>query len=727
MNNATNQWVRLLALTGALVIAPISPAQENEENGETEAEDALVDDRMTVTATRRSQRLDEIPMSVTALSSETIERGNIQNIEDVSGMTPGFSISTYNPTTPQPYIRGVGTNSSSVGDDASVGVFIDDVYAGRAGGYRTDMFDIERIEVLRGPQGSLYGRNVAGGAINVISKSPTEDFEGRVNVDYGEYDLLQLQTMASGPIADNVNGRIAASFRERDGWVDNIQTGSKLQDQSNISLRGKVDIFLSAQTDLRLTADYAEDDLKGPGARSVTNFEETFGFPSPTEGDPDKVDLFEDGRTDREIYGVSAKLTHQTEQLLFTSITAYREQDYFFLDDLTGRYLVDFGLSLMNDASEESSQITQEFRVQNQSSGPLEWTAGLYFFNEEIERVESFDSTKSLELAGVPNAQSRPVWDSFNETTSYAVFGEGSYQINDAWSVTLGGRYTYDEKDFDNTATGAPDLLGFLAENYSVSESEDWKSFTPKLTFNYRTPQRDLVYLTISEGYKAGGFNGLSATEQAAKVAFDQETARNYELGFKASFFDRVLTTSGAAFFMDYTDLQSFLVDLDTGQVRTATGDADIKGIELEGVAQLTDSLRLSGTYAYMDSEYKRFEADPSIVGNRLARTPENSASLALDYEIFVSGDNRINARVDGMYQDEIFFSVANEEAAGDDTRILLNASIAWTSPGGWEASIYGKNLTNENYNAHAFSFLGAGFAVKGDPSTVGISLGKSF
>lgn len=715
----------VLALTISTLTIPslaVAQAQSDDDQAESEKYETI-----TVTSSRRTKSLNEVPMAITALGSMTLERANVLDIEDVAGMTPGFSISTYNPVTPQPYIRGVGTNSSSVGDDASVGVFIDDVYAGRAGGFRSDLFDIQRVEVLRGPQGSLYGRNVAGGAISVITKDPTEFFEGKLKGTVGSHNLTELQGMVSGPLADGISGRFAGSVRNRDGWVDNVHTGNELRDQDNQSFRGKLNFDLSRDADLMLIADYAKDSLHGPGARSVTGYDDVYGSSYPTQGSNDKVDLYRDGSTDREIYGLSANLTVNLGDYEFTSITAYREQDYYFFDDLTGRYLRDAGLSLMNDASETSKQWTQEFRLQNLTTGPLEWTAGVYLFNEEINRLEAWDSTKMYELQGVDNMTSRGVWDATNETDSYALFGEGSYRINDQWQVTLGGRYTYDNKDFAVTASGAPDLLGFLQENYQVAEEKSWNSFTPKVTLNYFAEQGDMVYLTLSEGYKAGGYNGIAADAQAASVAFDQEKARNYELGFKARFFDRMLSVNGAAYFLDYTDLQNFTTDIETGEVRTATGDAEVKGLELDANAFVTDGLRMFATYAFTDAEFTSFASDPSVVGNTLARTPEHSGSLGFNYSWLLDNGQMLDWRTDVTYQDEMFFSVDNDAAAKTDSYALVNSNITWETMDGWEFSIYGKNLTDKEYIVHSFSLTGVGFAIQGEPRTFGISVAKSF
>lgn len=716
----------LARMVSASLAVLLSQGVAAQQSGE-ESTPTLSLEEITVTAQRKAQNLQSVPIAVSAFGEEAMERGNMLDIEDVSAMTPGFSLSTYNPVTPQPYIRGVGTNSSSVGDDASVGVFIDEVYAGRAGGYRADMFDVQRVEVLRGPQGSLYGRNVAGGAINVITNNPTDTFESKIKVTGGNYDLREVRGMVSGPLSDNVNGRLAVSSRKRDGWIENVSNGHELANQDNTSVRGKLDFALGDNTDVLLSADYAEDDLVGSGARSIVGYGEVFGVEHATENRPDKVDLFVDGYAEREMGGVSAKVTHAMGDMDLVSITAYRSQDYAFNDDLMGRYLAAAGAAMTNDATEESSQFTQELRLQSVAAEKLEWTTGLYFFREDVDRVESFDSSLTYALMGAEGMSSRPVWDASNETTSYAVFGETTYHFSPSWSASFGGRYTYDEKDFSSSATGGPDLFGFLAENYDVAAKENWKKFTPKATLTYTSDDADIVYVTVSEGYKAGGFNGIAATAQGATVAFDPENATNYELGFKSDLLDRRVRLNGAVFFLDYSDLQSFTVDLESGQVKTATGDAEVKGLELEATAYLTEGLRAGLNYGYTDSEYVSFDSRPEVVGNQLARTPEQMVSANINYEWALANGSAINFNANAMYQDEVYFSVGNEEAASDDARTLVNANIAWNNFEGLKVALWGKNLTDEAYVAHAFEQSGMGLAIQGEPLTWGVSVTREF
>ena len=701
-----------LLATLLLVITPTWLAGTGPAHAEmADAENDLFDlslgelEMFVVTAQKRPESLQDVPLSVSAFDGDMVENAGLLTIEDITMQTPGFANSTYNPATPQPYIRGVGTNSSSVGDDASVGVFVDEVYSGRAGGYRADFFDVERIEVLRGPQGTLYGRNVAGGAMNVITKNPTDELEGYITAMAGDYDLWGLNGALSGPLGERARGRVAFTTRNRDGHTDNVVTGSELRDEDNASVRGKLEFDPSDTVSVLLSVDYSSDDLEGPAARGFTNLP---GL--STNDDQNKVSLTLDGVTERDIWGASARIEADLWGGVLTSITAYRRNDYGFIDDLTGTFLI----PLINEADEDSRQFSQEIRFAG-GSGGWEYIVGVYYFDEDIDRVETFDSSG---LAGIPGF-SRPMWAADNETTSYAIFGEASYDVSATMTLIAGGRFTYDEKEFDNVASN-PDLLGFLLEAYTVSTDDDWDEFTPRLGVKWRPSDEVLVFATFSQGFKAGGFNGLAATAAEAVTSFNPEQATNYEVGIKSDLLDRRLRVNAAAFFTDYENLQNFF--LDEGIVVTATADAEIYGFELEAWATVGEGLDLNASYAYLHTEYTSFPSNPSIEGNNLMRSPENSASLGVQYATEVGRLGTLLARADWLYQDKTFYNVENSPESGTDSFDILNARLSLDVNEHFNVSLFGRNLTDEEYFVHAFDLLGGGFVIYGDPRMWGVS-----
>ena len=673
-------------------------------------------EEVVVTAQKKQENLQDVAIAVSAFSADTLRNAGIQNMTDVTAMTPGFSISNYNPTTPAPYIRGVGTNSSSVGDDASVGVFIDEVYAGRAGAFDADMFDVSRVEVLRGPQGTLYGRNVAGGAMNIITNNPTDELEGRAEVTLGDYDLVALAGVLSGPLSanGNVRARLAISSRQRDGWVTNVTNGNELRDEDNVSARGKIDFDISDSLYLQISADYSKDDLEGPAARATEDLAPT------VPGNPtDKVSLMYDGYAEREIQGASARLVWDLAGGTLPSITAYRSNDYEFLDDTTGTWEV---LSLVNEASEESDQYTQELRF-SATTDHLDYPVGFYYFYEEVDRFETFDSSATF---GVPGL-SRPLFNGNMDSTSYSVFGEVSWLLSERWTAIFGGRYTWDEKKADLVATD-PDLLGFLIEPYAVKADEDWNKFTPKLGLEFQASDTTLLYITWADGYKAGGFNGLAPIAAAASTPFDEETASNYEVGMKADLLDQTLRVNASFFYTDYEDLQNFFVDFGTFEVVTATADAEIYGLELELWYSPVVGLDLFLSGSWLDTEYTTFEADPSVEGNNLMRAPEVTGSGGFQYRWELSNLGNLLLRADVMYSDELFFSTANVPESSSPSYTLVNARISLETNAGWDISLWGKNLTDETYVQQGFT-VGSGDShpIYGPPTMWGVTAAYSF
>ena len=711
--------LRTLILSGVALscFGGLAFAQDETDQDEDKARLPTV----VVTAERSEGNLQSVPIAVSAFSAETVEAAGFVNIDDIFTLTPGFTVSSYNPVSPQPYIRGVGTNASSVGDDASVGIFVDDVYSGRAGGFRSTMYDIERIEILRGPQGTLYGRNVAGGAINVATRNPEEDFGGYLNATLGEFNLVDVRGALNVPLGDKVAGRVAVTYRERDGFVDNVITGNEVRSEEGFNIRGKIAAELGENVDVLLSADFSSDEGVGPAARGSA------GTDLPTDGDPLNVSLFQDGFSDREIKGVSAKTTIDTSFGEIVSISAFREQEYSFADDLIGSFgttptglVVLGGLGLVNEAEEASEQLTQEVRLSSEIGNNVEYTIGGYIFVEDITRFETFDSSP-ITFPGL----SRPVFDSANETESYAIFGEASIDVSEQLSVTVGGRQTWDEKTFSLIAAN-PDFFGFLAEPINVQTSEDFSNFSPRLVVNYQATEDVFLYGSWSLGYKAGGFNGLAATTASALVPFEEERAENFEAGVKSEFFDNRLRVNIAAFQLDYDDLQNFLIDT-AGGVTVANADAESRGVEVEVFAVPVSGLTLSTTYSYLDTEVKTFDGNPANVGNTLPRSPKHSVGVSAEYRRDVQNLGEFMARADYSYQSRSFLDVENTAASAIPQYDLLNLKLGLELNNGVEVSVFGRNVTDEEYQVHAFDLGPFGFPIFGEPSTWGVTLGYSF
>ncbi|MEH6584160.1 MAG: TonB-dependent receptor [Halioglobus sp.] len=705
-------------------------------------------EEVIVTAQKKEESLQTVAIAVSAFSAETFNNAGMLKVEDLTRLTPGFSISVYNPVSPQPYIRGIGSNPSDAGSDASIGIFVDEVYAGRAGGYSADMFDIERVEVLRGPQGTLYGRNVPGGAINVISKRPTQELEGFIELTGGDYDLRAAKGAISGPFSDSVAGRLAFSTRKRDGHIENVVTGNDLGDEDNVSFRGRLDFDLSETFSLQLIAENSEDDLLGPAARNYEGISSTLlleglgvGFLAPVEPPTspaiDTVELAVDGFAEREMEGYSMKMDWELGAMTLTSITGYRKSDYAFEDDLLGIAIPLF----LNSAEESSDQISQEFRLSS-SSERLEWTAGLYYLEEDVERLEFWDISYldpifGLDLIGQTAAVG---YDQENKTTSYAVFGQLTYSFTDRLDLTLGGRYSQDKKDFSLTTSGTeigfvlltPDPETGVASPFSASDDETWSNFTPKIALEFAASDALFFYGSYARGFKSGGYNGLATDSGKASTPFDEEQADSYELGMKSDFMDNRVRLNAALYYTDYADMQVFFTNPGgLGLNIDNAAEATIQGIELELFLSPIDGLDISATYAYLDTEVDEFDDKPEVVGNQLARSPEHTASLSAQYILSVSDGLDILMRADYSYQDSMFFNIENSSISAADDYDLVNVRLALQGAQGWELALWGRNISDEEYRVHGFdSSFGDNLAVSplyGTPKMWGLSASYAF
>ncbi len=695
----------------------------------------VVIDAIVVTAQKREESLQDIPFSVSAISGDTLRSMGALSYDDIAPMVPGFSMTSYNPTQPQFFIRGVGSTGTTAGEDTSVGVFVDDVYAGRAGIQSGRFLDIERVEVLRGPQGTLYGRNVAGGAINVISKKPGSEAEGYVEGTYGRFDRTEIRAAIGGPIAGRTQGRLAVAYDARDGYITNTTTGSdNLREYDNLTARGHLLFDLNYNTQLLLSADYFNGDEVGPASREaiVTSVPVLAGgipdipldTPSPSIR---TTELPVDGDNQREFYGASARLDIETAIGTFTSITAFRTSDYNIFEDVSG-----YGLPILGQ-DESADQWTQEVRLTSTGS-LLEWTAGAYFLAEDIDRVDI--TQVSGPVPGETLFLDRAEYSQHVETRSYALFGQATYPVFDRLDITLGARYTVDEKDFAMDASGVSTLFRVLPEGpFSVDTDESFNEFTGKLSAAYRFSDDVLAYFTFSQGYKSGGFNGVSTTSDDANVPFEPETADTFEIGLRSEWLDNRLRLNLATFYTEYQDLQVFQIR-DVGNLFISNAaSAEIRGFEVEAISSPFDGLSLGFTYAYLDTEYKKFiSADGSadLSGNNLTRSPESSFSLSAEYKMALGAAGELRFRADYSYRDELFIQPENRPLDTIDSYDLLSARITYQTAGNISVSLFGKNLTDEEYRVHTFDAdtilrNNIGSAVFADPRTWGITVGYKY
>ena len=726
-------------------LGPLAPVQSHAES----LNAPLLIEEILVTATKTERSLQEVPIAVSAFSATTIEKTRMHDLTDIAMRTPNFMIGEQGPTAPELTIRGIGSTDRESGSDRSVVVFVDEVYIGRTGASTFDLFDLERIEVLRGPQGTLFGRNVVGGAVNLVTAKPSPDFDYKVQVGAGERDLGELRAMVNGALNDTTSGRLSFSMKSQDGFYEQRTFNGRTSNSTDIfAARAQLLYTPSADTSLLLSLDASNDEIDGvaskitQGAASDADFAAAlapFG-PFVPDRDPYTTDNNKFGNIERKHVALMARLDWTTALGDVTVIPAWRNAEFDELRDIAGIGFNEAGVrgfesTAIND--ENYTALSLEARIGN-SGEQLRWIAGLYYLDEEIDRDQIRERQANT-------AYSRPLFDQLNNASSVAVFGEVGYRFIDQAELTLGGRWSDETKDFDmvvvNTLSlaeqqtiaerlGRATTLNPATQVYSASASDSWSEFTPKVTLSYDFSDDLLAFATYSNGFKSGGYVGLAATSQSAQISFAPETATNIEVGIKSTLLDGRLQLNASYYDILFEQLQlrdrllTIPGDVTSAIVTiTNAAEAEMSGFELEVVALPAPGLTLSGSYASLDSEITKVNPNSTVVlGTSLPRAPESTWNLSAEYEYdFLGG--YLSLRADYRHTGDHYFDLNEQQAGFESGYGLLGARIAYAT-GAWEIALWGKNLRDEVYRTHVQSIRAgrAGVSQIGSPRTWGIT-----
>ncbi len=715
---------------------------------------------VTVTATRVEESLQDIPISVTALSADELDDKNIETVVDLAAAVPNVS-STNGPqggSDANFFVRGVGQFDFIITNDPAVGIYVDGVYLGRTVGALLDTGDVERIEVLRGPQGTLFGRNTIGGAINVTSRLPNLDaFEGSAKITVGERERLDIQAGFSAPLSDTFGVRLFAQSRSQEGWATRPSDGATFGDFERVSLSGSALWQASPDLQFVLRADYS-DDGGSPNPQRLAAAVPGFGDPMmPTippnifdpvpgesfalaEQDPELASLSIPANRNLEIGGVSLTADWDAGPVQFKSITAYRTLEGLSYSDNDGSYLAIYDQS----SDIEQSQFSQEFQlIGDGMDGRLQWLTGLYYFQEEAQQVQQL----CLASLGVlfetgPGACVYSEQDNDQDTESVAVFGNVSFDLTDRFTVNLGARYTEEEKDITTTQgifapiPGVfPFEIGFIPALVDFEDSVSFDDFNPKVGVELKATDDILLYASYSQGFRSGGFNGRVFPPSTTLVSFEPDVNDTYEVGFKGDLFENRLRLNVAAFVSNYEDIQQTVTDPVLLFFIANAAEGELSGFELEATAVPVDDLLIQFGLGYTDSEFT--DVDPGLlparinVGNQFAFTPEWQFNLSGQYDFRLGERGTITPRFDYSWQDDFFFSPANQPNEFQEAYGLLNLQVKWESVDGKYAfSVFGKNVTNEEYDTFgqdATFNQGVAYLNSGKPSEWGVSFGVNF
>lgn len=761
-------------LLTSLVIALFTTSVCTVASAQTSTEDQLVIEEVVVTAERREANLQDVPISITAFSATDLEDQQVWNLGDLQSLVPNLSVHVGDANNAVVYIRGVGQVDSVAFFEPGVGIYLDDVYLGRAQGAFLNVLDVERIEVLRGPQGTLYGRNTVGGAVKYISAAPTDEFSAEVTSTFGNYNRIDLKASISGALVeDQLFGRLTVAQLGRDGYSENLFDGRHDGDQDTFYTRGVLKYNATDNLSIQIAADYTKSDPdRSRTPAKVTPISilvvdpYTFGLSVETfAADEDPFLVNADFNTVEQTKTTGTDLNVKwdiNDALTFKSITSYRELEYGTELDLDGTPINAFGIFYFND----QTQWTQELQLAYQNS-KLSAVGGLYYFNEE---GTTFDggvfSNFLIALSG----------DSEFSTDSYAAFGQIDYDFNDRLTGIFGLRYTDEKKrysrraeDFDLTALAGitfdpdtfaisytnPELLNPGSSDLALDggigvpreganpDPANFDNLSFKAGLKYQISDDAQIYGSISQGFKSGGFNGRVSDGQLEP--YDEETLISYEIGMKAQWLQNRLRTNFAVFYTDYEDLQvsSFEASADGMTfipVFTNAGAATIKGAELELTALLTERLTVTANLGYLNAGYDEFFAEPNPVTGEvvdvsdereIVNSPKWDTFLGFAYSIPLASGGDVTLFANWAYRSKTYLEVNSSENLAQGAYSLFDAAVTWDSANGhWRVILGGKNLTDEEYRTHAFdlsAFPGVELGYYNPPRTYSITATYKF
>jgi iron complex outermembrane receptor protein len=712
---------RNLLLGAASLAALLSPSLTRAEGVEI----------VVVTAERREESVQKTPVAITALSSDFLERTNTETLEDVAKLAPNL---TFNRTSNfvQLTIRGIGLSQYNLGGEPGVAVYVDGVYLARPFALDSVLDDLARVEVVRGPQGTLYGRNATGGAINLISNAPTDSFEGHVGLTVGDYGRIEVEGVLSGPLNDagSIRGRLSVVGDHHNGYTANLANGEHVQDFGEYSARGQIAADLASNVTLTVGADFTREDDSGPvfkpgtitpfplpGAIPGTVFPMGFApvFGGHVSADPWKVYL--EGPQDYkfEASGASAKLVWQFDGATLTALGAYRNTLFHLLGDLDG---TDAPLILNEDLRESANALSGELQLASSTEGPFQWILGGFAYRENgflnyLFHVGLF-GTDLHDIAA-------------QKTTSYAVFGEASYNITEALKVTAGVRYSNDDKSLDESR----ELFGVTGFN---STGKSWGAFTPKFVVSYDLDPDKMLYVSATRGFKSGGFN-VGALQHAP---YNPEYVWSYEAGFKSVWLDGLLRANLDVFHYDYSNLQVTQYAVGKTSITNAA-TAKANGVEGEFTAIPVDNLTLNATVAYLDATFDKFsELDTlrpllgvlDLHGNSLPRAPKWQTDLGAQYDFPLGNGDVLSARYDFSWWSKAYYTEFNTGYASTPGYTISNARIAYEAGDGrWQVAVYGKNLFDQAVltNVTVSAVNGGTLISYGAPRTFGVQLKYNF
>ena len=724
-------------------------------------------EEVIVKAEKREQNLQDIPASISAFSAAQIELAGWDDISQLETSVPSVSVGGDGDSRPFIFIRGVGSRKFDIGSEGSVGVFVDEIYNARFSSSLSGIVDIERIEVLKGPQGTLYGRNTIGGAISLYTVKASEEFEARIKVAAGNEGYWRVGGYVSGAISENWVGRLSASTRSDDGNMTEVLSG-KNDGQDADAVRVNLIGQLTDRTSVELTAQTSRLDqearlaqangeigplglyqlghavplpvlpppiidsiLSGIRAGTVANILREAAL------DPRNVKMDRPGFSELESDLVSLKIEHESDNFLFTSISSRTSDEIHEQTDFESTTRD----AIWTDVRQDSKQLSQEFRLTSVDGGMftlddrLTWVVGFYYFNDEGYRKDDYSvgvqgNIPPQYYRAVPGlAYSQARQDVTLDNTSIALYGQATYALTDRLNLTLGIRRSDDEKDFTTQMITNTPGYPFVAAPFTLPQTLKFDSTDPKVSVDYAITDNSMAYITYSSGYKSGGVTFATWAEAGNVGGFEEEHLDSLEIGYKARLMNNRMQLNLAAYQYDYTDQQVQSIVVVNGAPQGLTDNAaesDMKGVELEMSYLLTDALKVDFNYFYQDAVFEDY-ADKT--GNPMQFAPENAYTVALSYAPDLA--NNLQMRAEYSYKDEFQFDAGNRDISLEPEHDVVNLTASMDLGDSVSLRLFCNNCSDELIRTQVTTFAtsqgGGGRSIYGPGRRYGAEITYNF
>ena len=735
----------LMASWASPALAQSQPTSPADQAPATEADRGAIQD-IVVTARRREESLQNAPVTVTAFTGAELQARGINDFRALAQATPGVNFDSFPRSAPRPFFRGIGSTNQGAGADPSSVAFLDGVYLGRAGMLGIDFYDLQRIEVLKGPQGTLFGKNVVGGAINFITAKPVADAEATAQLTVGEYEQLNGHLMLNVPVTNGIATRIVLGADSNGGFRHTLD-GRNLDDDNKVSARMQTIFGLGSGTTFLVAGDITSQDI-AQGARyniAVLPFQATGkskgfdDFDKPRLANPDHL-----GSTDTHTGGVRGELN--TDFLGFATLTAtaaWRTLRFVSSEDFDGTTAAQNAANKVQVSGiqtlmgERADSYSGETRLTSLGTSPLSWVFGLYYNHDDIWRQRESQTSATPTTINQYTGASR--------NNSYAAYGEAQYKFDFGLSIFGGARYTDERKRYEVTR-----LTGSLAAptvNYTTVGTPGFtrqKLVTYRIGADYRFNDNVFLFGSVSTGFKSGAFQEQPTNAVLARLATAPETVTNYEIGLKTDFLDRRVRFNISGFVAKYKDFQTIKVIPDatgpagTTRVTTDTGDATIKGVETELIIAPVEWVDLTVRYTYLDPIFDRLIQTSAILANgtpvmtdlagkRLSRTARHAVNGELGFSTPKGEWGWLRAMVAMDYQSDVYDNNSNDFIEYRRPRTLWDASVTYHINDRFSAQAWVHNFTDVEYRTHQ-SFQANGLFVQyGPPRQFGATFNAKF